>query len=786
MTATVRRGARPWREALPKSVAELRAEPYWEALSSAAQRIVVNAAFGPPSPEELLVGAGAAALPFPLPPVTSTPTAPGLPVNVRVNDPAEDAGAGNNTTQSEPSLAVSPPYVVVGFNDSNPISSLSGLAQSDTVGQAFADEGGVAGNQSGDAVVAVSRGGTFYYAMLSRTLAGLGSIGVSRSTDHGVTFGAPVDASTTANGTANFQDKEWLTVDTTGGAHDGNVYLAWTNFANSFATAQIMFVRSTDGGLTWSAPLALSTAGPGLGHQGAMPSVAPNGDVYVVWLDRATSQLLVRRSTDGGVAFANPVAGGGAVQAITQLPARLNGNIRANSFPSIALDPHSGAIYIAYPARTANDQANVYLTHSTDQGQTWSAPLQVNDDGGLTDQWMPSVAVADDGVVGVMFYDRRNDAANNLNIDVYLALSTNGGTTVLPNQRITTISFPPVVGVDPRINSTYMGDYNQMVAVGNRFYLAWGDNRDVVGTRHDANVYYAVVGTEDCYVRDNPADDGSVPSAAGQAWQSPDIRPDMNPSVFGTPNPVHIEVHNSGVHDAANVTTRLYWADPATHIPRAAWRPDRITVGGVATNEQVIAAVPHGGSAEPPLPFVWDPPQPGWATEVGHFCLLAEIEGAGDPLTFTGGGWQTIERDNNLAVRNVHVQPMAGHGPARIVFFVAGDLEKRWKADLVINPQDLPQGFRLTLTLPAAILKGAEFEALEVAGKTDKAVTLAVIPGRVGRIHGVQLRAKGRYRAEVSVEAAEGVTFKGAPFTITQVVDGQTVGGLRYELRPGA
>src|SRR5216683_7909206 len=64
--------------------------------------------------------------------------------------------------------------------------------------------------------------------------------------------------------------------------------------------------------------------------------------------------------------------------------------------------------------------SDVFLTVSHDHGKTWSAPVRVNDDATQTDQWMPSVAVTEEGTVGVMFYDRRNDPGANLNIDVYL------------------------------------------------------------------------------------------------------------------------------------------------------------------------------------------------------------------------------------------------------------------------------------------------------------------------------------------------------------------------------
>jgi BNR/Asp-box repeat len=240
--------------------------------------------------------------------------------------------------------------------------------------------------------------------------------------------------------------------------------------------------------------VALSTTG---NHQAAIAAVDPEGDLYVCWLDRGASQILIRKSKDAGLTFTNPVNGGGAVQTLVQIPGTMKGNIRANSFPSIAIDQDDGQIYITYAAQAAGDQGDVFLTVSTDHGKTWSAPVRVNDDATKTDQWMPSVAVTEDGVVGVMFYDRRNDPVNNLNIDVYLAVSTNHGKSFHPKQRITTTTFPPAVNFDPAIAFNYMGDYNQMVAKDERFYMVWGDNRDLVGVRNDPNVYFAVFDVDD-------------------------------------------------------------------------------------------------------------------------------------------------------------------------------------------------------------------------------------------------------------------------------------------------
>jgi hypothetical protein len=106
--------------------------------------------------------------------------------------------------------------VVVGYNDSTFAPNYTEYSNSSNGGAVFHDRGGLPGNQSGDNVLDVDRDGNFYYATLSTDGAGNSSVGVSKSTDGGVTFTAPVNASTTANDPASFQDKEWLVVDRSG------------------------------------------------------------------------------------------------------------------------------------------------------------------------------------------------------------------------------------------------------------------------------------------------------------------------------------------------------------------------------------------------------------------------------------------------------------------------------------------------------------------------------------------------------------------------------------------
>jgi hypothetical protein len=144
------------------------------------------------------------------------------------------------------------------------------------------------------------------------------------------------------------------------------------------------------------------------------------------------------------------------------------------------------------------------MSRSTDGGLTWEPDIDIGA-GTVTDQFEPFVEVGGDGAVAIAWYDRRNDPADNLLIDVYSAISRDGGRAFDPLDRITDVSFPvpPLTdqptqrgNFDPRRFACYMGEYIAIAADAERFYYAWGDNRDTVvsavypGGRPDPNVYF--------------------------------------------------------------------------------------------------------------------------------------------------------------------------------------------------------------------------------------------------------------------------------------------------------
>jgi len=104
----------------------------------------------------------------------------------------------------------------------------------------------------------------------------------------------------------------FLAVDRSGGPTNNNIYMLASVLPNGQSTTEVMFARSTNGGVTFSPPVRINDDA---NHQtkwhwfGTL-SVAPNGRIDVVWYDTRNapnnidSQLFYSFSTDGGVTWA--------------------------------------------------------------------------------------------------------------------------------------------------------------------------------------------------------------------------------------------------------------------------------------------------------------------------------------------------------------------------------------------------------------------------------------------------------------------------------------------------
>ncbi len=408
------------------------------------------------------------------------PSAP----DIAVSNPAQDT-SGTAKTQSETSIAFNPVTgtLCASWNDSfhgvTESVGFSGFGRSIDGGATWTDFGAinpVANFDTGDpSLVWRKVDGKFYYAALLN-----GGLGLYRSNDDCQTF---TFVSQIATGS---DDKEIMAVDNNPASpYYGRLYVVWTDFG---VGARIYETHSADAGATWSTQIALS--GASVDVQGAWPVVAPNGDVYAAWVrwnpySTGPIDIEVSRSTNGGGAWAlvaNPMTGktnprDSAASSSCGRPA-LGGNIRYLPSPTIAVDSnnHLHVVYSYDPdAFNSGDESNVYYRKSTDSGATWATEIQINDDGGTTDQWQPSLSIGTGNVVTVGYYSRQHDAGGNLLFDYYSRTSFDAGASFQPSVRLTDASSSVVL--DPNLATCYHGDYDtQSHSVGFAHYL-WSDDR---------------------------------------------------------------------------------------------------------------------------------------------------------------------------------------------------------------------------------------------------------------------------------------------------------------------
>jgi hypothetical protein len=131
-----------------------------------------------------------------------------------------------------------------------------------------------------------------------------------------VSLGGSLDFGDTIN-PGGLAGQVFLAVDRSGGPTNNNVYMVASVQPTGFNTGtDVMFVRSTDSGLTFSAPHRINDdpINHNKWHWFGTLAVAPNGRIDSVWLDsrnaanNTDSQLFYSFSTDGGVTWAPNVA----------------------------------------------------------------------------------------------------------------------------------------------------------------------------------------------------------------------------------------------------------------------------------------------------------------------------------------------------------------------------------------------------------------------------------------------------------------------------------------------
>lgn len=227
-------------------------------------------------------------------------------------------------------------------------------------------------------------------------------------------------------------------------------------------------------------------------HRGAVDVLdAPNmlfapGAVYVAFRDLIGGVVLVDANpAPGAGGFWGAIGGGGPIIAVPAppIPNVILPGVTASNNVTIATQIHPvcpGAVFVAWDQPGGTD-IDIFFSSSFDGGLTWTPPMRVNQDpiGNGLDQWAPHMRTdPNTGQIIITYFDRRNNPAGNVLIEVWASVSSDCGVTWTDALVSDPGPFPPV-SLTPMPLAPYIGDYlgtDLHPAQGPAF--AWNDGRN--------------------------------------------------------------------------------------------------------------------------------------------------------------------------------------------------------------------------------------------------------------------------------------------------------------------
>ncbi|HYU34317.1 MAG TPA: proprotein convertase P-domain-containing protein [Thermoanaerobaculia bacterium] len=340
------------------------------------------------------------------------------------------------------------------------------------------------------------------------------SMVVARSADGGATW-VKQGIIKNAWATGTLEDKNFYAIDNTSTSpFYGRHYTCWDRSNNE------KFAYSTNNGVTWT-EVDLPAAGVGGVDLGCEIAVQKNGTVHVVFesltcgANCTDERMWYTQSTNGGVSWSSTVqVHDHNLSGFSGTNPPVADQRGIAPFGAVDVDNSGGAcdgtLYATFGDYTSGGiaETDIWVTKSTTNGATWSAPVKVNDDGlaGRT-QFHPFLQVdQSNGNVVVAWHDARSDT-NNRKVELFTARSTNCGVSFEANVKASQpsaefnnsgISYTDENTTDnANRNPNQYGEYMGLDVKNGKAYMAWVDTRHFYpGSATNAqkeNVGFAVV-----------------------------------------------------------------------------------------------------------------------------------------------------------------------------------------------------------------------------------------------------------------------------------------------------
>jgi hypothetical protein len=243
------------------------------------------------------------------------------------------------------------------------------------------------------------------------------------------------------------------------------------------------FSKTTDGGKTWTGTRAIFDPGQNSATIGNVVVVDPRTDTLYDFFEQfqSTGNPAVAPRW-ASVGFVKSTDGGNTWSGVTTVASQVLANdvdpntgalLRTGAgLPSAAVDPSTGQLYVAWTdARFTSGATNqAVISTSTNGGASWTAPERVSTSTPANRAaFTVTVAVNSSGEVGVAYYDLRDLTATNtttLPANLWAKVSTNHGASFGSDIHL---AGPFNDLVAPNAGGHMLGDYSGLTASGTTF-----------------------------------------------------------------------------------------------------------------------------------------------------------------------------------------------------------------------------------------------------------------------------------------------------------------------------
>jgi hypothetical protein len=307
-----------------------------------------------------------------------------------------------------------------------------------------------------------------------------GAVFVVKSSDGGLTWGNPVEVINANSDTQKPIDRPWISIDTSGGINDGNIYIN-SMPPNVFGYLpppyHPYFISSTDGCNSFNQWKYLDTtnwlAGNLIRSPMATNCVSSNGTFYAiypsyVYSQNPLAQFIVASSSDAGHSF--------SYHTVFSSTTNVSDTLAKKGYLILSDPTNSDHLVFAYLDIPYGD-IDVFICESFDAGVSWGNPIRVNDDS-ISNNRMQDLLWGDfdnDGDIVFTWRDRRNgtDSTYETAYEIWGAYKNKDSVNFSSNFRIsdTLIAYDTILA--------YSGnDFMCVKLTNDTLNAVWGDTRN--------------------------------------------------------------------------------------------------------------------------------------------------------------------------------------------------------------------------------------------------------------------------------------------------------------------